>query len=125
MVEQGLHHLDCLVDVIALKVRIEAEQASVAKALTLHRGAVRQPVAQAQLVVQRPVEIARQQVEGSLVVVVQHGLDEQPVQLHTIAQPAAGQVAPLLRLVGDAFKVAAFFRFSGGQLAKGPLQVGR
>ncbi|MNN91026.1 hypothetical protein D3C81_2090780 [compost metagenome] len=58
VVEQRLHDLDRFVDVIALKVRIEAEHAAVAKALALYRWPVGQTIAQAQLVVQRPVQVA-------------------------------------------------------------------
>ena len=58
-------------------------------------------------------------------VVVQHRLDEQPVQLDAVAQPAAGQVAALFSLLADAFQGAALLRLGGGQFAKGTLQVGR
>ncbi|MNP58267.1 hypothetical protein D3C76_1531720 [compost metagenome] len=113
MIEQLLHHLDRRIDVVALKVGIEAEHAAVTKALALHRRAIGQAVAQAQLIVQDPVQVAREQVEGLLVVVVQYRLDEQPMQLGAVAQQAPGQITTLFGLLADAFEVAALFRFGG------------
>ncbi|MNJ80828.1 hypothetical protein D3C77_793550 [compost metagenome] len=57
-----------------------------------------------QLVVQRPIQVALQQVPGLAVVVVQDGLEEQPVQACAVAQPAAGQFAAGFGFMRDAIE---------------------
>ncbi len=124
VIEQAPHDLDRPSYIIALKVGVEAEQAGITEALALDRGAIGQAVAQAQLVIYCPVQITGEQIQGGLVVVVQHRLDEQPVEFGRVAQPAVHQVAPLLGLLADRFQVAAVFRLGGREFAEGSFQVG-
>ena len=112
--------LNGFVDVIAIQVSVEAHEADAAEHFAFGPRPVGQTVVQADLPVQRPVEVILEDIEGLVVLIVQHRLRHQPVQLGAVTHEAAGEGA----LVGGAGAdvrqrtvLAGFDRFEGAPRA--------
>lgn len=86
-------HLNGFIDVITIEVGIQAHETDAAKHLTLGPWPVGQAVVETNLPVQRPVEIILENVEGLIVLIIDHRFRHQPVQLGAVADKTTGEGA--------------------------------
>ncbi len=87
-----MQHLFGFRQLVSLKVGIQAQETNAAEHFTLAPWAVGQTVLEAQLTVERPVQVVLEQVVGFIMLVVEYRFREQPVQLGAVTDPAVDEI---------------------------------